>query len=126
VKAAARKICGMTSEHTAAPVHLTPELVEDPVGAYAEFRAQDRLPQVVLPGLTTPARLVTRYADVKAALAEPRLIRDRSKVPGGAGGGSASTRRTGTGCARGSATSRTATAAGWPTGSWASWTMSKT
>lgn len=81
----------MTSQHstaaTAAPVHLTPELVEDPVGAYAEFRAQDQLPQVVLPGLTTPARLVTRYADVKAALAEPRLIRDRSKVPGGAGGG---------------------------------------
>ncbi|MGW3567236.1 cytochrome P450 [Streptomyces sp. NPDC000941] len=82
----------MTSRHSTAttataPVHLTPELVEDPVGAYAEFRAQDQLPQVVLPGLTTPARLVTRYADVKAALAEPRLIRDRSKVPGGAGGG---------------------------------------
>ncbi|MEU5639398.1 cytochrome P450 [Streptomyces milbemycinicus] len=82
----------MTSRHstaatTTAPVHLTPELVEDPVGAYAEFRAQDQLPQVVLPGLTTPVRLVTRYADVKAALAEPRLIRDRSKVPGGAGGG---------------------------------------
>ncbi|ADI09266.1 cytochrome P450 [Streptomyces bingchenggensis BCW-1] len=91
MKAAARKICGMTSPHstatTTAPVHLTPELVEDPVGAYAEFRAQDQLPQVVLPGLTTPVRLVTRYADVKAALAEPRLIRDRSKVPGGAGGG---------------------------------------
>ncbi|MEU5028282.1 cytochrome P450 [Streptomyces milbemycinicus] len=81
----------MTSRHSTttatAPVHLTPELVEDPVGAYAEFRAQDQLPQVVLPGLTTPVRLVTRYADVKAALAEPRLIRDRSKVPGGAGGG---------------------------------------
>lgn len=91
MKAATRKICGMTSRHSTttatAPVHLTPELVEDPVGAYAEFRAQDQLPQVVLPGLTTPVRLVTRYADVKAALAEPRLIRDRSKVPGGAGGG---------------------------------------
>ncbi|MER6128593.1 cytochrome P450 [Streptomyces sp. NPDC001795] len=77
----------MTSHHSSAPVHLTPELVENPVGAYADFRSQDRLPQVVLPGLQTPARLVTRYADVKAALTEPRLIRDRSKVPGGADGG---------------------------------------
>ncbi|MGW4623884.1 cytochrome P450 [Streptomyces sp. NPDC004592] len=82
----------MTSHHATTPaagtrpVHLSPELVEDPVGAYAEFRAQERLPQVVLPGLQTPVRLVTRHTDVKAALTEPRLIRDRSKVPGGAGG----------------------------------------
>ncbi|KJK57505.1 cytochrome P450 [Saccharothrix sp. ST-888] len=71
------------SENT---VHLTPELVENPVGAYAGFRAQAELPRVVLPELRTPVRLVTRYADVKAALTEPRLIRDRSKVPGGAEG----------------------------------------
>ena len=83
----------MTS-HTAAgpastgscPVHLTPGLVEDPVGAYADFRSREELPEVVLPGLTTPVRLVTRYADVKAALTEPRLVRDRSRVPGGADG----------------------------------------
>ncbi|MFF4957117.1 cytochrome P450 [Streptomyces sp. NPDC001222] len=68
------------------PVRLTPELVEDPVGAYAGFRTRPELPEVVLPGLQTPARLVTRYAEVKAALTEPRLVRDRSRVPGGADG----------------------------------------
>ncbi|MFB7665947.1 cytochrome P450 [Kitasatospora sp. NPDC056138] len=71
------------SENT---VQLTPELVENPVGAYAGFRTRAELPRVVLPELRTPVRLVTRYADVRAALTEPRLIRDRSKVPGGAGG----------------------------------------
>ncbi|MFF2078490.1 cytochrome P450 [Kitasatospora sp. NPDC058162] len=65
---------------TTAPVHLTPEQIEDPVGAYAAFREQPELPLVVLPGLETPARLVTRYADVKAALTEPRLVRDRSSL----------------------------------------------
>lgn len=86
----------MTSHHVTAPsatsapacpVHLTPEQVEDPHAAYADFRSRDGLPQVVLPGLTTPARLITRYADVKAALAEPRLVRDRSTVPGGSEAG---------------------------------------
>ncbi|MFJ2577892.1 cytochrome P450 [Kitasatospora aureofaciens] len=71
---------------TANPVHLTPEDIENPVGAYAAFRTQAELPQVVLPGLETPVRLVTRYTDVKAALIEPRLIRDRSSIPGGTEG----------------------------------------
>ncbi|MFJ2192097.1 cytochrome P450 [Kitasatospora sp. NPDC087861] len=61
-------------------VHLSPEQVENPVGAYAGFRRQAELPQVVLPGLETPVRLVTRYADVKAALTEPRLVRDRTTI----------------------------------------------
>jgi len=65
-------------------VHLTPEQVEDPVRGYADLRTREELPQVVLPGLTTPVRLVTRYADVKAALTEPRLIRDRTRIPGDA------------------------------------------
>ncbi|MFF7648612.1 cytochrome P450 [Streptomyces sp. NPDC007983] len=65
-------------------VHLTPEQVEDPVRGYADLRTRDELPHVVLPGLTTPVRLVTRYADVKAALTEPRLIRDRGRIPNGA------------------------------------------
>ncbi|WP_223242180.1 cytochrome P450 [Streptomyces sp. CBMA123] len=65
---------------TTTPLHLTPEQVQDPVGAYAAFREQAELPQVVLPGLETPVRLVTRYADVKAALTEPRLIRDRTSI----------------------------------------------
>ncbi|MET8640252.1 hypothetical protein [Streptomyces sp. NPDC004675] len=68
------------------PVHLTPELVEDPVGAYARFRARERLPQVMLPGLRTPVRLVTRHADAEAAPTEPRPIRDRSRVPRVTGG----------------------------------------
>ncbi|MGW1885561.1 cytochrome P450 [Streptomyces sp. NPDC001970] len=70
-------------------VHLTPELVEDPVRGYADLRTRAELPHVVLPELRTPVRLITRYADVKAALTEPRLIRDRSKFPGGTGGSDA-------------------------------------
>ncbi|GLF94967.1 cytochrome P450 [Streptomyces yaizuensis] len=62
--------------------HLTPELLEDPVRGYADLRDRPSLTPVVLPGLTTPVRLVTRYADVKEALTEPRLIRDRGRIPG--------------------------------------------
>ncbi|MBO4254306.1 cytochrome P450 [Streptomyces griseorubiginosus] len=63
-------------------VSLTPELVENPVGAYAGLRSRPGLGHVVLPGLSTPVRLVTRHEDVKAALTEPRLVRDRSTVSG--------------------------------------------
>ncbi|MFE7635625.1 cytochrome P450 [Kitasatospora sp. NPDC057518] len=73
---------------TTAPVRLTPEDVENPVGAYARFREQTELPRVVLPGLDTPVRLVTRYADVKAALTEPRLVRDRAGLAAPADAGS--------------------------------------
>ncbi|MFF5768608.1 cytochrome P450 [Streptomyces tanashiensis] len=66
--------------------HLTPDRLQDPEAGYAGLRDGERLPHVVLPGLRTPVRLVTRYEDVKAALTEPRLIRDRSKVPGGVEG----------------------------------------
>ncbi|MET9831587.1 cytochrome P450 [Streptomyces sp. NPDC006385] len=66
-------------------LHLTPELLEDPVRGYADLRSRPGLGHAVLPGLTTPVRLVTRYDDVKAALTEPRLVRDRSTVPGGSG-----------------------------------------
>ncbi|MER5940049.1 cytochrome P450 [Streptomyces sp. NPDC001928] len=67
----------------ATPLHLTPELVEDPVRGYADLRSRTGLGHAVLPGLDTPVRLVTRYEDARAALTEPRLIRDRSVVPGG-------------------------------------------
>ncbi|MFJ9902320.1 cytochrome P450 [Streptomyces sp. NPDC101152] len=63
-------------------VHLTPELVQNPVGAYAGLRSRPGLGHVVLPGLTTPVRLVTRHEDVKAALTEARLVRDRSAIGG--------------------------------------------
>lgn len=65
----------------ATPLRFTPDRVEDPAG-YAELYADPALPQVVLPGLDTPVRLVTRHEDVKAALTEPRLVRDRSSIPG--------------------------------------------
>ncbi|SDM44542.1 Cytochrome P450 [Streptomyces sp. cf386] len=68
---------------TATPLHLTPELVEDPVRGYADLRSRPDLGHAVLPGLDTPVRLITRYEDVRAALTEPRLIRDRTSVPGG-------------------------------------------
>lgn len=64
-------------------LHLTPELVEDPVRGYADLRARTDLGHAVLPGLDTPVRLLTRFEDVRAALTEPRLIRDRGAVPGG-------------------------------------------
>ncbi|GLX21708.1 cytochrome P450 [Streptomyces lavendulae] len=66
--------------------HLSPDLLQDPAAGYAGLRDGDGLPRVVLPGLRTPVRLVTRYEDVRAALTEPRLIRDRGRVPGGAEG----------------------------------------
>ncbi|MCX4824541.1 cytochrome P450 [Streptomyces sp. NBC_01142] len=62
-------------------VHLTPELVESPVPGYAQLREQAPLVRVTLPGLETPVWLATRYDDVKAALSERRLVRDRSKIP---------------------------------------------
>lgn len=61
-------------------VRLTPELVENPVGAYAELRSRPGLGHVLLPGLETPVRLITRHEDVRAALSEPRLVRDRSTI----------------------------------------------
>ncbi|MFI1864409.1 MULTISPECIES: cytochrome P450 [Streptomyces] len=67
-------------------VQLTPELVEDPVRGYADLRERDSLAEVLLPGSQIPVRLITRYADVRAALSEPRLIRNRGAVPGGAEG----------------------------------------
>lgn len=64
-------------------LHLTPELVEDPVRGYTGLRARPGLGHAVLPGLSTPVRLLTRFDDVRAALTEPRLVRDRTSVPGG-------------------------------------------
>ncbi|MFD3840308.1 cytochrome P450 [Streptomyces sp. NPDC058642] len=63
-------------------LHLTPALVQNPLGAYADLRSRPGLGHVVLPGLSTPVRLVTRHKDVAAALTEPRLVRDRSAVTG--------------------------------------------
>jgi cytochrome P450 len=61
---------------------LTSELVSDPVRGYTELRRQAPLVRVTLPDVETPVWLVTRYEDAKAALSDPRFIRDQGKVPG--------------------------------------------
>ncbi|MGI5458908.1 hypothetical protein ACQEWB_38170 [Streptomyces sp. CA-249302] len=61
--------------------HLAPELVEHPAGSCADLRSRPGLAHAVLPGLDAPVRSATRHEDVKAALTEPRLVRDRSSVP---------------------------------------------
>jgi cytochrome P450 len=68
------------------PVDLvTPEFVADPRGRYARLREQAPVVRVSLPGLATPVWLVTRYDEVKAALRDPRFVRDHRNVPGSEG-----------------------------------------
>ncbi|MER5863463.1 cytochrome P450 [Kitasatospora sp. NPDC002040] len=70
----------MTTSHPAAdPVA---ELIDDPYRAYARLRAAGPVHRVTGPdGL--PVWLVTRYADVREALADPRLALDkRHAAPG--------------------------------------------
>ncbi|AVZ77904.1 cytochrome P450 (plasmid) [Streptomyces lunaelactis] len=62
-------------------VSLTSEFVSDPA-RYPELREQGPLARVVLPQLETPVWLVTGYEDAKAALNDPRFIRDSTKLPG--------------------------------------------
>ncbi|MER6916874.1 cytochrome P450 [Streptomyces sp. NPDC000594] len=63
-------------------VALTSELVSDPVRGYTELRRQAPLVRVTLPDVETPVWLITRYEDAKAALADPRFVRDETKIPG--------------------------------------------
>ena len=58
---------------------LGPEYIQDPHSAHARLRAENPVTHVVLPD-GTPAWLVTSYADVRAALADPRLIKDFRKL----------------------------------------------
>ncbi|MGD0242078.1 MAG: cytochrome P450 [Streptosporangiaceae bacterium] len=51
----------------------------DPYSVHARLRAQGPVTLVVLPGSTTPAWLVTGYAEARAALTDPRL---RKSMPG--------------------------------------------
>src|SRR5215469_12934965 len=51
----------------------------DPYSVHARLRARGPVAAVVLPGWTTPAWLVTGYAEARAALADPRL---RKSAPG--------------------------------------------
>jgi cytochrome P450 len=51
----------------------------DPYSVHARLRAQAPVTPVILPGITTPAWLVTGYAEARAALTDPRL---RKSMPG--------------------------------------------
>ncbi|MFE0105097.1 cytochrome P450 [Streptomyces sp. NPDC059009] len=61
-------------------VSLTSEIVSDPA-QYTELREQG-LTRATLPDLETPVWLITRYEEAKAALSDPRFVRDSSKLPG--------------------------------------------
>ncbi|TSB25304.1 cytochrome P450 family protein [Streptomyces benahoarensis] len=64
------------------PVDVTP-LLDDPHTAYAALRASGPVHRITGPD-GQPAWLVTRYDDVRAALADPRLSLDkRHAAPGG-------------------------------------------
>ncbi|MFJ8597053.1 cytochrome P450 [Streptomyces sp. NPDC093598] len=63
-------------------VELTSELISDPERGYTALRRQAPLVRVTLPGIETPVWLITRYEDARAALADPRFVRDQAKVPG--------------------------------------------
>jgi cytochrome P450 len=54
--------------------HLGAEYFSDPYSVHARLRAQHPVAQVIMPG-GTPAWLVTGYAEARAALADPRLLK---------------------------------------------------
>jgi cytochrome P450 len=74
----------MSSATSPQPLHVDPtELAGDPYAAYGRLREAGPVHRIVgTDGL--PAWLVTRYEDVRQALADPRLSLDkRNAVPGG-------------------------------------------
>src|SRR5271155_1225862 len=54
--------------------HLGAEYFSDPYSVHARLRAQHPVAQVIMPG-GTPAWLVTGYAQARAALSDPRLLK---------------------------------------------------
>src|SRR3984957_1917529 len=57
--------------------HLGAEYFSDPYSVHARLRAEHPVARVIMPG-GTPAWLITGYAQARAALTDPRLV----KVPG--------------------------------------------
>jgi cytochrome P450 len=55
---------------------------QDPLGFFARLRESRPVARVRMPGYG-PAWIVTRYADVRTVLADPRLARDVHRWPGG-------------------------------------------
>src|SRR3984885_4700385 len=54
--------------------HLGAEYFSDPYSVHARLRARHPVAQVIMPG-GTPAWLVTGYAEGRAALTDPRLVK---------------------------------------------------
>jgi cytochrome P450 len=65
---------------------LGEEFVQNPYAVYERLRAERPVTRVVMPG-GNPVWLITRYADARAALADPRLIKDWRKLAPGRGVG---------------------------------------
>ena len=63
----------MTQASTAVE-HLGAEYFSDPYSVHARLRAEHSVAQVIMPG-GTPAWLITGYADARAALTDPRLLK---------------------------------------------------
>jgi cytochrome P450 len=63
----------MTQASTAVE-HLGAEYFSDPYSVHARLRAQHPVAQVIMPG-GTPAWLITGYAEGRAALTDPRLLK---------------------------------------------------
>jgi cytochrome P450 len=57
------------------------EIVGDPYELYGKLREENPVVKVVLPGRGMRAWLVTRYADVRSALADPRLSKNATRMP---------------------------------------------
>lgn len=60
---------------------LSAEFTEDPTGAHARLRERSPLVRIGFPG-GPPVWLITRSAEIKEALNDPRLVVDYSNVPG--------------------------------------------
>jgi cytochrome P450 len=58
-----------------APEQLGPDFIQDPESVYERLRAARPVAQVTMPG-GGRVWLITRYDDVRAALADPRLGKD--------------------------------------------------
>jgi cytochrome P450 len=65
-----------------APAQLGPDFIQDPESVYERLRAEQPVAQVTMPG-GGRVWLITRYDDVRAALADPRLCKDWRRVDPG-------------------------------------------
>ena len=66
----------MTNSAAAAAEQLGADYFQHPLAYFSRMREQGPVTPVVLPGGSGRVWLVTRYADVRAALADPRLHKD--------------------------------------------------